>query len=115
MEWPGPVYKLYYRNSTDNGLTWSNIQQLTGPVSGISHPHIEVDSDNVHVVWTDRRDTPGPIYYKNSTDGGITWSSDIRLTYNSTRRAGRPGLALYNVKKHLVWTDENPDPPQEVS
>ncbi|WP_337867127.1 hypothetical protein, partial [Ignavibacterium sp.] len=37
----------------------------------------------VHVVWRDQRDGNDEIYYKRSTDGGISWGADTRLTNNS--------------------------------
>ena len=67
--WPGPVYRLYYCNSTDNGVTWAAPQLLSGPFQIINSPDIDVEGDHVSVVWDDGRDggTFLEIYYKNST------------------------------------------------
>ena len=34
----------------------------------------------VHVVWTDERDGNWEVYYKRSTDGGLHWDPDYRIT-----------------------------------
>ena len=39
--------------------------------------------NDVHVVWYDSRDGNYEIYYKRSTDGGISWEADTRLTNNT--------------------------------
>jgi len=104
-QWPGPVYRLYYRNSTDNGVTWNPIQLLTGPVPGINSPDIDVQGNTISVVWDDERDDGDheQIYYKNSNDGGITWSNDLRLTYNLSYSSYWPRIKVENDTKHVVW------------
>jgi hypothetical protein len=42
------------------------------------------------------------IYYKNSTDGGINWSSDIRLTFNTTEWSLWPRIIVQNNEKHIL-------------
>ncbi len=37
----------------------------------------------VHVVWYDNRDGNNEIYYKRSTDAGVSWGADTRLTNNT--------------------------------
>lgn len=107
-EWPGPVHRLYYINSTDNGATWNTPQLLAGPTPLINSPDIDVVGDNVHIVWDDERDdgTHAEIYYKNSTDGGISWSTDLRLSYNLSRWSYWPRISVANNTKHIVWWDQ---------
>jgi hypothetical protein len=103
--WPGPTYTLYYCNSTDNGVTWNTPIILTGPTPLINAPDIDISGDLIHIVWHDRRDdgTHNEIYYKNSTDGGISWGSDIRLTFNNTEWSDCPKIAVQNDTRHIVW------------
>jgi hypothetical protein len=105
--WPGPEYRLYYRNSTDNGLTWNPIQIITGPSPLMAKPDIAVSGNNVHVTWDDARDdgTTMEIYYKNSTDGGITWGQDVRLTYSPGSHSYHPKLGLNDTMVHVTWWD----------
>ncbi len=106
--WPGPEYRLFYRNSTDNGATWNTPQLLTGPTPGIASPSIDVEGDNVYVVWDDRQDDGDhhEVYYKCSNDSGISWSADLRLSYNLSRWSLWPRISVENDTKHLVWWDK---------
>ncbi|MBM2842129.1 MAG: BNR/Asp-box repeat-containing protein, partial [Bacteroidetes bacterium] len=72
--------EIYYKRSTDGGLTWGADTRLTNNTSGSQFPSISVSGQVVHVVWMDGRDGNSEIYYKRSTDGGISWGSDTRLT-----------------------------------
>ena len=103
--WPGPFYSLYYRNSTDMGVTWGDIQLLQGPYPALFDPEIKIDENNVHVVWTEGHIDSNPHYviYKNSTNGGITWSENLTLTYNSLNETSTPNIGVHNNEKHVFW------------
>jgi hypothetical protein len=107
QSWPGPEYRIYYRNSTDNGMTWNPIQLLTGPSPLIASPDISTWGDKIHIVWDDARDDgiTTEIYYKNSTDGGTTWNSDIRLTNSTGYDSLWPRIAVNDTTKHVTWWD----------
>jgi BNR repeat-like domain len=98
--------EIHYKRSTDGGTTWSAARRLTW-TSGQSYgPATAIDSGNaIHVVWRD--DTPGnaEIYYKRSTDEGITWSADQRLTLTSGLSSA-PTIAIDTSSTiHVVWED----------
>jgi hypothetical protein len=101
--------EIYYKKSTDGGATWSTDKRLTF-TSGFSYfPDIAIDSTNhIHVVWEDS--TPGnpEIYYRRSTDGGATWSTDKRLTWTSGESAS-PAISIdLSGNLHVVWGDKTP-------
>jgi hypothetical protein len=66
---------------------------------------IAVSGDTLHVMWFDNRDGNNEIYYKRSTNGGISWEPDVRLTTNSGKSA-RLCVALSGPFLHVVWTDD---------
>ncbi len=105
QSWPGPEYRLYYRNSTDMGVTWGDIQLLQGPYPALFDPEIVIDENNIHVVWTEGHTDSNPHYviYKNSTNGGITWSENLTLTYNSINETSSPIIGVRNNMKHVFW------------
>jgi len=103
-------YEIYYKRSEDGGTTWSTSKRLTWTLSGSHRPVIAIDSgDTIHVVWSD--DTPGnaEIHYKNSADGGTTWSAVKRLTWTSGKSSS-PAMAIGTDNAiHIVWEDNTTD------
>ncbi len=94
-------FEIYYKRSTDSGITWGADTRLTN-TSGVSEwPSIAVSGLNVHVVWHDRI-TSGGTYYKRSTDGGVSWGPDLLLRSN-TVTLGSISLALSGSSVHVVW------------
>jgi hypothetical protein len=100
---------IYYKRSTDAGINWGADTPLTNDTINRYNPSMSVSGLNVNILFLDSRDwDPGPyeIYYKHSSDGGISWGADTRLTthYNSNSLHSVIGSAGSNV--HVVW-DEN--------
>lgn len=76
--------EIYYIRSTNGGITWGTVKRITLNSGDSNSPDITVDSgDILHVVWSD--ETPGnrEIFYRSSTNGGLSWGSSRRLTWNS--------------------------------
>ena len=97
--------EIYYKRSTDGGINWGTDVRLTNE-SNISYNHsVAVSGQYVHIVWEEYRDGNREIYYKRSTDEGITWSIDTRLTNNSSPSA-QPCIASYSSNVHVVWRDD---------
>jgi hypothetical protein len=65
--------------------------------------NIAASGDSVHVVWYDNRNGASnyEIYYKRSTDGGISWGTDKRLTV-SMAYSGIPSLAASGTEVHVI-------------
>lgn len=105
--WPGPEYRIYYRDSSDSGVIWNPIQLLTGPSPLMAQPDIAIFENNLHVTWDDARDDGSTmeIYYKNSTNGGVSWGQDVRLTYSPGSHSYHPKLGLNNSTVHVTWWD----------
>jgi hypothetical protein len=101
--------EIFYMNSTDGGNAWSGVQRLTESSGESLFPVIVIDStDAIHIFWQD--ETPGnyEIFCKKSTDGGNTWSSQKRLTWNSGDSCF-PGAGIDSSDViHLVWADDTP-------
>ncbi len=108
-DWTPGNMELYYKGSPDGGATWSAGKRLTWNPGNSSYPKIKLESTSLlHIAWSD--ETPGDreTYYKKSTDGGATWSTAKRLTWN----AGDTWTLELGVDPsknlHVVWIDTTP-------
>jgi hypothetical protein len=97
--------EIYYKRSTNNGINWGIDTRLTNNAGASGNPLGASIGLNVYVVWDDNRDGNWEIYFKHSTDAGITWGSDIRLT-DTTGDSGWPSIAVAPPFIHVTWEDQ---------
>jgi hypothetical protein len=106
-------YEIYYKRSTNGGVTWESSKRLTWTSSSSYDPKIAVDSsDNIHVVWYNYTSVNSEIYYRRSTNGGVTWESSKRLTWNLGESAAPAIAADLSNNIHVVWADDTPGNPE---
>jgi hypothetical protein len=100
--------EIYFKKSTNGGAIWNGLKRLTWNAGDSINPRIAVDSTgHIHVIWQD--DTPGQwqIFYKKSTDGGSSWSSNYRMTW--ANQALRPSLAKDSSDNLYMFYDTSND------
>ena len=114
-----PKKEIFYQRSINNGDTFEpefNISLNDGQYS--QNPSIACSGQNVHVVWEDyRSDNEYNIYYKRSTDGGITWDDglgavgqDRQLTFaTSPSDATLAYIAANENAVHMTWIQQTTD------
>ncbi len=108
--------KLYYASSTDSGQSFPLITQVDdnpGPV-GIGLADIAVDdSGYIYVVWNDQRLGVyySHIYFSKSTDGGISFSENVRVDTGSIDKEGyQPRITLDNQGIiYITWKQKYSD------
>jgi hypothetical protein len=96
-------YNIYYNRSPDNGVNWGDKIRLSndaGPLGGAS---IAVEGEVVHVVWVDQRDGSCEIYYNRSTDNGVNWENEIRLSTLDNVHSSKPSIAVQGDVVHVAW------------
>jgi hypothetical protein len=98
-------HEIYYKRSTDGGLTWEPDTRLTSNSSESEFPTIAASGQAVHVAWHDNRYINYEIFYKRSTDGGVNWGEDTRLT-NAFSDSQSAFLALSDSVVHVMWNDK---------
>lgn len=96
--------EIYYKRSSDAGLSWGLDTRLTNNSAQSLNPSIRISGPSIHVVWEDTRDANVEIYYKRSTDGGLGWEPDTRITYNSGESYGATS-SISDQVVHIVWHD----------
>jgi len=95
-------YEIYYKHSTDGGINWGTEKRLTNNTANSKFPSIAATGSIVYVVWGDERDGNEEIYYIQSSDGGIIWNTETRLT-NNLLESNYPSIAVSDTKVHIVW------------
>jgi len=97
-------FEIYYKQSTDQGLTWGLDTRITNNSAGSYKPSISVSGSAIALAWYDTRDANDEIYFKLSTNDGVTWGSDSRLT-NNTFSSKWPSVSISGPVVNIVWQD----------
>lgn len=97
-------YEIYYKRSTDNGAVWGTDTRLTNDNNISRHPAAALWGNYVHVVWNERVGANEEIFYKNSTDGGLTWNANVRLT-NEANVSTLPSITVSGTVVIVFWND----------
>ena len=97
----GRGFDILLTKSTNGGATWSAPVTLNNDTGAADqfHPTLSVESngasgDKITVSFYDRRDDPANclahVYATQSTDGGATWSANVRVTSAQSNFDGNP-------------------------
>lgn len=74
-------FEIFYKTSSDLGVSWSNDTQLTFQLEDDLKPAIcQLSNGSIWVTWGSDRTGAYDLYLKTSSDAGSSWSGDIRLT-----------------------------------
>jgi hypothetical protein len=96
--------EVYYCRSLNSGQSWGEQVRLTQDTGNSINTSVSSLANDVHVVWQDNRNGNDEIYYKRSTDGGLTWGADVRLTNNSFK-SSFPSVVTMGKTIIVVWSD----------
>ncbi len=89
----GAETDLFFAFSDDHGLSWSRPVRVADDTVGADqfNPWLSVDptDGSVNISWYDTRNDPAQrrktdVYFARSTDGGATFSPNVRVTTAST-------------------------------
>ena len=110
---PDPLDVMFAR-STNGGVNWSSPIRVNDDISTSAYQWFGTMSvaptGRIDVIWLDTRDNPGTnisaLYYSNSTDGGITWSQNEKLSDSFNPHVGWPQQNKMGDYFHMV-SDSN--------
>ncbi len=97
-------FEIYYKCSTDGGTSWGSDIRLTNDNSSSFHPSIFVYGSTIHVIWHDYRDGNSEIYYKRSTNKGVTWEADKRIS-DGLGSSEFASIAASGANINVAWRD----------
>ncbi|HEY6003297.1 MAG TPA: sialidase family protein [Anaeromyxobacter sp.] len=92
----GRGFDILYVRSTNGGASWSAPVRLNDDLGAAHqyHPTLSVDGATITVTFYDRRDDlancQSHVYATQSTDGGATWSANVRLSTDPSSFDGNP-------------------------
>ncbi len=105
--WTQTNSKIYYKRSTDGGLSWGVSLLLAAGPNNPYDPCIVVSGSFVHVVWVETPSNPTEnIYYRRSTDGGNSWEQDIPI--NEGGESMVPSVSASGPVVVITWREDLP-------
>ncbi len=78
---------VYIRRSTDSGATWGARTELTTSAGGADATSVAAAgkaAGQFTVTWMDARGGGWNVWQRGSTDGGLTWSADAKVSDATT-------------------------------
>lgn len=103
-DWRDGNKEVYYKRSADNGITWGEDTRLTFADLDSRFAEIAASGQYVQIAWQDNRDGDYDLYTINSTDGGQSWGTEQRQTYESSS-SEFVDLAVEGQNAYMVWQD----------
>ncbi len=108
-----PYIKVTY--STNYGNTWStpvNLDTLQTNM-GFNSCHVSAHGNYVAVVWFDKKGNAVNVYFRESTDGGITWRPKVNLTGLTGPGDTAAGATVFirNYTTYVTWFEKSPRAP----
>jgi len=83
----GATGHVYYKRSTDSGATWGTRTELTTSAGGADATSVAAAGKGnglFTVTWMDARGGGWNVWQRGSTDGGLTWSADAKVSDATT-------------------------------
>jgi hypothetical protein len=102
----GGEFGVYVRRSTDGGTTWTAPTKLSADGTRGSRPSMAASGNQLHVVFTQSNDggSTARVMYRQSLNGGTTWSSPIPLSQTGME-TGFPSVAYSRGNVVVAWTN----------
>lgn len=98
-------FEVYYKRSTNAGLTWSADHRLTNNSAYTYAACISAEGVNIHITFSDDRTGKYEIYYMKSTNKGLNWSGEIRLSSADEYHSYESDICA-NGNLYVAWLEE---------
>jgi hypothetical protein len=106
MEGEWGTEEIYFNRSQDNGVSWSQNVNISNRQTRSLYPDIAADnSGNIYVVWEDSGNTGADLYFKHSSDMGVSWSQASNITNTILGDSYSPAMVVDSAGNiNIVWT-----------
>lgn len=109
----GGSMDIFVAASTNGGQSWGTNVRVNDVTTGVQRmPDLAIDTaGTIHAAWIDDRTGNHNIFYANSTNGGQSWSANLKVTDEETSSSlVRPGdyFAIETGpanQAYVLWTD----------
>ncbi len=96
--------EAFYLRSPDYGLSWGpEVSMFSTPGEDVGRTSLAASGHNAHVATHLRINSRNWIYYRHSTDGGLTWVREEQLSDSGFSRL--PSISAGGTAVHVVWED----------
>jgi hypothetical protein len=95
-------YDIYFRKSSDSGITFGSPINLSNNSGFSQHPQIASVGDNVYVVWEDNTSGKRDVMFCKSSDSGKTFTAAKAISQNSIGPY-HVELAAAGEGVYIVW------------
>lgn len=97
-----------YLSSWSGGTTFS-ANTMVNPATALgeaTEPVIALEGSTLYVAWTDTYNANSDIYFRRSSDGGVSWDAEIEVNDILTGDQYAPAIAVDGSGNvFLAWTD----------
>ena len=98
--------EIFYTRSTDGGNLWCCSINLSNNGGNSIDPVIAISGNNVYVVWVDNNLGVDEVFYRRSTDGGVSFEPTVNLS-NTPGGSLAPSITVSGNNVHVAWVDNS--------
>ncbi len=70
------------------------------------YPRAACCGDTIHLVWWQHY-AHDEVFYKRSTDAGLTWGEDVMLSVEDGQSSDLPQIAVSGNTVHVIWSEDD--------
>jgi hypothetical protein len=98
-------YDIYFKKSTDGGVTFSKAINISTNPGFSQHPQIAVSGSNVYLAWTDDTSYNKEILFRMSSDEGNSFGRTIKLS-DGIGESYNQEISSYGNNVYVVWENK---------
>ncbi len=100
-------FDIFFSKSMDNGTSFSSALDLSNNIGNSSNARVAVSGNNVYVVWQSEVLGKANIFFRASTDNGVTFDNAVNLNSNAGKSGG-PVISATGNNVYVIWVDNTP-------